>query len=303
MPHRWTNLLQEHGVVTLDGGLATELERDGAQLDNPLWSGIILRSQPELIRQCHQSYFEAGAQVATTASYQLTHEGMRATALKTEEFDRLIELSIRLAREASRGEGLVAGSVGPYGAMLNDGSEYTGDYEVGVEALSEFHRPRIKALVEGGVDVIALETFPSLREAQAAVEVVFEAGSVPCWVSFTCRDAGTTAAGESLRQCAEVLSQYPQVSAIGVNCVSPEVAIDAVALLHESTDLPIIAYPNSGERYDAGDGTWDDHPSDMTATQISRKLVQAGAHIIGGCCRTDPSWISAAREEYSRKLS
>lgn len=301
MAHRWTNLLRKQGVVTLDGGLATELERAGAQLDKPLWSGLILRSQPELIRRCHQSYFEAGAQVATTASYQLTHEGMRAAGLESEEFGPLIALSIRLAREAARGEGLVAGSVGPYGAMLNDGSEYTGDYEVSVEALSEFHQPRIKALVEGGVDVIALETFPSLREAQAAVEVVCNAGSVPCWVSFTCRDAGTTAANESLRLCAEVLGHYPQVSAIGVNCVSPEVAIGAVALLRESTDLPIIAYPNSGERYDAGDGTWDDRPSDMTATQISRKLVRAGADIIGGCCRTDPSWISAAREEYRRR--
>lgn len=303
MPQRWTTLLEEHEVVTLDGGLATELERAGANLDNPLWSGLVLRSQPELILQCHQSYFEAGAQVATTASYQLTHEGMRAAGLDSSDFGPLMARSITLAREAARDFGVVAGSVGPYGAMLNDGSEYTGDYDVSEEALKAFHLPRIRALSEGAVDVIALETFPSLAEALAAVEVVSEVGSVPCWVSLTCRDSNTTASGEPLHACAQSLSQFPQVSAVGVNCVSPEVAIGAVELLHDSTDLPVVAYPNSGERYDASDGSWDKRPSHMTAAQISRALVDAGATIVGGCCRTDPRWISAARKEYRRRLT
>lgn len=297
---RWTALLDEHSLVTLDGGLATELERAGANLDHPLWSGQVLRKQPELITQCHQAYFEAGAQVATTASYQLTREGMQRAGLNPVDFDSLVKLSVSLAREAAPESGVVAGSVGPYGAMLNDGSEYTGGYDLSAAALEAFHLPRISTLVSAGVDVIALETFPSLAEAEAAVAVVAAVSDVPCWVCFSCRDSDTTAAGDALEACARTLRHHPQVSAVGINCVAPEVAIGAARNLSASVDLPVIAYPNSGERYDASHCTWDEQPSELGATEISRELVAAGATVIGGCCRTDPCWISAARKEFTR---
>src|SRR3954471_12124502 len=151
------------GPVVLDGGLATQLEVQGHDLGSALWSARLLRDDPAAVVAAHAAFAAAGAQVATTASYQATVEGFATAGVDAAEARRLIASSVALAREGQGEEGWIAGSVGPYGAMLADGSEYTGGYvtDVGVAELREFHRPRMELLPEAGADGLAWEAGPA----------------------------------------------------------------------------------------------------------------------------------------------
>src|SRR5664279_6255231 len=146
-------------VVVLDGGLATELERRGNDLSSALWSARLLRDQPDEIVAAHRAFADSGAEVATTASYQASFDGLG------EDAEVLMRRSVDLARRGS--DGWVAASVGPYGATLADGSEYRGDYGLTVAQLRRWHRPRLAVLADAGADVLAVETIPCLAEVAA----------------------------------------------------------------------------------------------------------------------------------------
>lgn len=311
-----TNLLSRMllaGVeLTVDGALATELEAHGCDLTDSLWSAKVLLEQPELIKRVHRDYFAAGAQVAITASYQATPQGFAQKGISEEEALQLVALSVELAQEARReflAENpratplLIAGSVGPYGAFLADGSEYRGDYILSNDEFKEFHRPRITALVDAGVDLLACETLPSLAEARALLELVEEYG-VESWFSFTLRDGGHISDGTTLSEVASLCEKYSHVAAIGVNCVPLELVSSAVDALAQATDLPLIAYPNSGETYDPASKTWGPTPSSedvegapaKSFVELASSWRDAGARLVGGCCRTTPRDIAAVAD-------
>src|SRR5262245_55626272 len=149
--------------LILDGGLATHLETLGCNLADDLWSAKLLIQDPSAIRQAHRDYFEAGADVATTASYQASFPGFERRGISASESEALMLLSVTLAAEArdEAGHGLIAASVGPYGAYLADGSEYTGDYDLDEDALTEWHRARFQVLAGSDADLVAFETIPS----------------------------------------------------------------------------------------------------------------------------------------------
>lgn len=296
--------------LTVDGALATELEAHGCDLEDPLWSAKVLLEQPELVKRVHHDYFRAGATVAITASYQATPLGFARRGIGEEAALERVALSVRLADEARReylaenpdaGPLLVAGSVGPYGAYLADGSEYRGDYVLSQNEFLEFHRPRIAALVAAGADFLACETLPSLPEAEALLALMKEF-DVEAWLSFTLRDGGHISDGTPLAQAAKLFSAEPLVAAIGVNCVPLELVSPSLEALGRATDTPLIAYPNSGESYDAVTKTWGPaaartsgpdtkQPASLAeGTPIWREL---GARLVGGCCRTTPQDIAA----------
>jgi homocysteine S-methyltransferase len=225
-------LLAQRPLVILDGALATELERRGADLNDALWSAKLLIEQPELIRQVHLDYFEAGADVATTASYQATFEAFARRGLDAQAAGDLMRRSVALAAEArevfwsqpekraGRMRPLVAASVGPYGAMLADGSEYRGHYGLSQQELMDFHRPRMKVLVEAGADLLACETIPCLVEATALASLLPEFPGITAWISFSCRDGELNSEGERLADCVAALDGFEQVAAVGVNCTA-----------------------------------------------------------------------------------
>ncbi|MEE1819513.1 homocysteine S-methyltransferase [Streptomyces sp. SP18ES09] len=280
------------GVLVLDGGLSNQLEAQGCDLSDALWSARLLADGPEQIEAAHTAYVRAGARVLITSSYQATFEGFARWGAGREEAARLLARSVELARSAGEAVGeevWVAASVGPYGAMLADGSEYRGRYGLTVGALERFHRPRIEVLAAAGPDVLALETVPDADEAEALLRAA-EGCGVPVWLSYTV-EGGRTRAGQDLAEAFAVAAGNDQVVAVGVNCCDPAEAGDAVELAVAVTGKPAVAYPNSGERWDARARGWS---GDM-AFDPERVLAWAGAgaRLVGGCCRVGPETIGA----------
>lgn len=300
-----TAILAESPFVLLDGAMATELEARGCDLADSLWSAKVLMENPQLIYDVHLDYFRAGAQVAITASYQATPEGFAARGLDETQSRALIARSVELARQARdayRAENpaakglLIAGSIGPYGAYLADGSEYRGDYQRSAQAFQDFHRPRIDVLLEAGADLLACETLPSFDEIRALAQLLVEYPVAQAWFSFTLRDSQHLSDGTPLRDVLAFLADYPQILAVGINCIALENTVDALSYLHSQTPLPLVVYPNSGEHYDAVTKTWHHHgEACATLEGYLPQWLAAGAKLIGGCCRTTPKDIAALK--------
>jgi len=300
-----TNLTVQQWVAAgliLDGALASELESRGCDLTDALWSAKVLIENPELIYQVHYDYFKAGAQVATTASYQATPQGFARHGLNEAEALRLIARSVELARRAradylaeqpEAGALLVAGSVGPYGAFLADGSEYRGDYSLPQQEMIDFHRARVRTLIDAGADLLACETLPSFAETQALVHLLEEFPAMPAWFSFTLHDSEHLSDGTPLCEVVTLLESCPQVVALGINCISMEKVIAALAVLSSLTTIPLVVYPNAGGQYDASTKMWHSAAATCSLSDHLQAWQKVGAKLIGGCCRTTPADIAA----------
>ncbi|MGW5653912.1 homocysteine S-methyltransferase [Streptomyces humi] len=297
------------GPLVLDGGMSNELEAQGHDLSGALWSARLLRDEPGAIAAVHRAYFAAGAQVAITAGYQATYDGFARLGISRTETTALLRRSVSLAREAAQaaetaeaahaaeaaeateaarsgtaGKRWVAASVGPYGAMLADGSEYRGNYGLTVAELTRFHRPRLEALAEAAPDVFAVETIPDLREAEAVLTALDGLG-IPAWLSYSVRGT-TTSAGQPLTEAFALARSSEAVVATGVNCAPAAAATAALALV---TGLPGVVYPNGG-------GTWDPESRGWLGARdeiadLAPAWLGAGAALVGGCCRVGPAEI------------
>ncbi|GAA4517236.1 MULTISPECIES: homocysteine S-methyltransferase [Nonomuraea] len=277
--------------MVLDGGLSTQLSALGADLGDELWTARLLLDDPGLIRQAHAAYFAAGADVATTASYQASVPGFVRRGLDRGQAERLIRASVEVAAQArdEAGHGLVAASIGPYGAYLANGAEYTGDYGIDEDALLAWHRPRWEILASSEADMLACETIPSFAEARALARLLAETPSVKVWVSFSCRDAAHISDGTPITEAAALFAGNPQVVAVGANCTAPRHIPGLIAALRGG--LPIVVYPNSGETWDAAERRWRGLADPIEYGQAAKEWQAAGASLIGGCCRTTPEHI------------
>jgi homocysteine S-methyltransferase len=249
--------------VVLDGGLSTALEQLGADISGPLWTAQALRSSPALVAEAHRAFAAAGAQIVISASYQAP--------------DDLLAESVHVARSAGA---RVAASVGPYGAVLGGGQEYTGDYDVP----SGWHERRLRALLEA--DCIAIETQPRVDEAVGIVHALEALGGPDAWVSFTCRDEAFTWHGERIEDAAAAVSASPVVAAVGVNCTAPEHVGPLLRRARSATSLPLVAYPNAGGGWDAAGRRW-------RGAGGAWAWDWSDAQLVGGCCGTGPDEIRA----------
>ncbi|MEU9046225.1 MULTISPECIES: homocysteine S-methyltransferase [unclassified Kitasatospora] len=286
------------GPLVLDGGMSNQLAAAGHDLSDELWSARLLADDPGAVVAAHRAYFEAGADVAITASYQASFEGFARRGVGRAQAARLLASSVELAREAARAEPgrrrrWVAASVGPYGAVLADGSEYRGRYGLGVAELVAFHRPRLEVLAAARPDVLALETVPDADEARALLELVRGLG-VPAWLSYSV-EGDRTRAGQPLAEAFALAAEVDEVLAVGVNCCTPQDADRAVALAAEVTGKPVVVYPNSGEEWDAGRRGWHGEATFRSA-RVGGWLAD-GARLVGGCCRVGPDGIAALAAE------
>jgi homocysteine S-methyltransferase len=302
------HFLAQRPLVILDGALATELERRGADLADPLWSAKCLIERPDLIRAVHLDYFDAGADIATTATYQATFEGFMRRGIELERAAQLMRDAVALAvgareefwaieaNRAGRSKPLVAASIGPYGAMLADGSEYRGHYALDEAALAEFHRPRLRVLADAGADLLACETIPSLGEARVLASLLREFPDTCAWISFSCRDGEYTCEGDPIGKCAAELQRCPQIVAVGVNCTAPQHVTPLLRRMRGETGKPLVAYPNSGERYEPSYKHWGGDSSTAQFGELARRWYADGARLIGGCCRTGPETIRRVKQ-------
>jgi homocysteine S-methyltransferase len=306
----------------LDGAMGTELARAGHDVSDALWSARLLLDAPEAITSIHRAYFDAGADVVTTASYQASVGGFAARGISAAETNALLARSVELARAAERAHHAAAGagapplarhaghaahgvasrvprhtqvaaSIGPYGATLADGSEYRGDYGLSESDLFEFHRDRLATLWAAGPDILACETIPSWLEGRAIVRALRVVPDARAWMSFQCRDEAHTAFGDAMTDVARALANEPQVVAIGMNCVPPERVAPLARIIREHTDKPIVAYPNSGEIWDAASRSWRGAPDGRQLVDWADEFEAAGVRWMGGCCRTTPADIAA----------
>jgi homocysteine S-methyltransferase len=261
-----------------------------------------LLEAPDLVSQIHRDYLEAGADVITTATYQATIPGLAARGLSAVDARGVLLGAVALARRArdaywaramssDRPRPIVAASIGSYGAYLADGSEYHGDFGLSVEALANWHRPRVRALEESGADMLAFETIPSLPEGEAIARLLAERDGPPAWISFQARDARELADGAPLEEAAALAERAPRIVAAGVNCVAPERVVPLLRALATGTSKPLAAYPNRGDAWNPATRGWVAQGGTTDFATLAPSWRDAGALLIGGCCRTTPDDI------------
>ena len=271
----------------LDGGLATALEDLGNTFTSELWTGELLKSAPDQIREAHAAFVKAGAEIIITSTYQVSFPGCIAKGWTHEEVVDALKNSIQLARDAKAPK--VAASIGPYGAYLADGSEYRGNYDATEAQLREFHKERLEILIACKPDYLAIETIPEIREARVLLELLKNLNNtIPVWIAFSCRDELRLSSGEYFKDAARV-SKELGADYIGINCTSPELV---TSLLESAKEYgPFVVYPNAGR-------TWNEKLKRLegSAVKLSDKHIQewagCGATIIGGCCGIGPKEIA-----------
>jgi len=287
--------------IVLDGGLSNVLEGMGCNLEHPLWTALLIQTNPELIIKAHMAYLEAGATCITSSGYQASIEGYMQLGQTRENAEQFILKSLDLALKArqiysqkakNNSYVNVAASMGPYGAFLADGSEYTGDYDASEEQLIQFHKSRIDLLEQSAADFFAFETIPSLKELRVLSNLL-KGSSKPSWISFSCKDQEYLNDGTKISEAASLLSDHPTIFAIGVNCTAPKFISDIIGTLKQyAPDKKIIVYPNSGEVYHAKTKSWYGVSDPDAFEKMALEWNEKGADIIGGCCRIGPEHIS-----------
>lgn len=295
-------LLASGAPVLIDGGLATQCEAMGCNIDGALWSAKLLRDDPESIVQAHRAYLNAGARIIATASYQASRQGFATVGVSPQESDQMILTSVALAVRARNeflhdnpdaARPLVAASMGPYGAVLHDGSEYTGAYSLPTWSLRKFHQQRLAVFARSEADLLAFETIPNRDETMVICDLLRNSPK-PAWVSFSCRDAQHLADGTALYELARPLRDHPALLAVGANCVSPELVVPLIGQLKKvAPGKRIVVYPNSGEHYCAEDNSWHGTETPLQCERAAREWIAAGATLVGGCCRIGPPQIAA----------
>lgn len=296
-----SRIQRQEGRLTLDGGLASELERSGCDLDHPLWSARILVEEPEAIARVTRAFAEAGADLVTTATYQATFPGLKKVGIDRKEAIALYRKAVSLAREVVDEfptRPLVAASMGPFGAYLADGSEYRGDYGLSEGELRDFHRERVAVLADSEADLLAFETFPSGPEVRAVASLLEEAHpDRESWISCSCRDGGNLWDGTPIEDVAAFLGDRPQVVAFGVNCVDAGHAAELIDRIRQvAPEKPVIVYPNAGGGWDAEAVDWRGADSPSIFAERARAWRKAGATIVGGCCQATPEHIRVLAE-------
>lgn len=296
------------GIHVLDGSLATELKKREVEINSKLWTAEALADNIEKIYDVHLDYLWSGAQMILTDTYQANLPAFEKEGYTKKQAETLIAVAVQAAKKAradyeedTGNYALVAGSIGPYGAYLADGSEYRGDYLLSEAQYLDFHLPRLTTVLLQEPDCLALETQPKLSEPLAILKWLKQnVPFMPVYVSFTLKDEKTLSDGTPLAVAVQAVSEYDQVFAVGINCISPKLVEKALREIKQNTAKKIIVYPNSGATYDAKTKTWQDLDKKIDFEQEAAKWHQAGADLIGGCCTTGTKDIKAVANYFAK---
>ncbi|MBP2057864.1 homocysteine S-methyltransferase [Lactobacillus colini] len=285
--------------LVLDGAMSDELERQGVDTNNKLWTGIALIDDLDKVYQAHMDYFQAGAQLVITDTYQANSQAFVEAGYSLQEAKKFIADGVKIAKQArddyenrTGQHNYVAATIGSYGAYLADGSEYRGDYELSRDEYLAFHLPRLKTVLSQDPDILAIETQPKLSETIVLLDWVKKnAKNIPVYVSFTLKNSKQISDGTSLKEAIKKINEYQQVFAVGINCVNPDLVDEALIEMNKYTDKSLVVYPNSGTVYDPKVKQWKKVEKQYEFSQLAARWYQLGARLIGGCCTTGPEEI------------
>lgn len=320
--------------LVLDGALGTQLEAKFEKIlieknlnihHHPLWSARILINEPQLIQQIHLDYLLSGADMIMTATYQASQKGLKQYGGLTDEevfktYDNAISIAMAAQveyREATKSdrEIFLCASIGPYGAYLANGAEYTGDYSTlsKPEELIDFHHDMTKTfLLDDRVNVLAFETIPNFDEVKQILNLVeqlyaAEGKEKLFYLALNFADEEKICDGTSIAEVVEYVNKRISDSAllqrnllsIGANCVKFNLANDIIANIAKANTLniPLIAYPNAGLEYDLSSGLYTvTGVKDSVWREAVNQWTKNGVKIIGACCGSGPLDIAAIRK-------
>ena len=289
----WSELLAQPGVILADGAMGTMLMANGLAFGNSpeLWNV----DEPQRVGEIHAAYVQAGARILLTNTFGGNRFRLQLHNLQ-ERAAELNRAAARLAREAAGGAALVAGDIGPSGGILAPLGEL--EPEAAVAGFAE----QAAALVEGGVDVIWLETMSSLEEMRAAFDGVRRASAdIPIITTMTFDTRGRTMMGVTPERAAQTLSGWGAV-AVGGNCGNrPEEILEVVAKMRAMAPAAtLVAKANAGVPHLlAGRPVYGAGPDDMARYAIA--AAEAGARVIGACCGSTPDHLRAMRNALAAK--
>lgn len=284
-----------HHLITLDGAMGTELEKYDVKTNDSLWSANALINHLDKIKQVHQSYFKAGADITITDTYQANIKAFEDRGYSHVQALKFIQNGINIAKEArdeNNPKGLVAGCVGPYGTYLADGSEYTGNYQLSNEAYYNFHYEKIKTIIETGADLISIDTIPNFKEVKFLGKLMDQNFSnTPYWISLSIKNPAYLADGTPINQVVQWINEQTNAVGIGINCTPIPNITPILKNIHHLTNLPLIVYPNPGDKYNPITKTWTTSNHNYSFEKLVPEWIKLGAKVIGGCCRTTPNDI------------
>ncbi|MDQ4106916.1 MAG: homocysteine S-methyltransferase family protein [Actinomycetota bacterium] len=282
-------------VILLDGATGTDLEKRGVPMDDAAWCAAALATHPDVVRNVHEDYIRAGAEVIITNTFPAARHVLEEAGLG-ERFRELNARAVGLAREARENaaeeEVYIAGSISTFPARHDH------SYDPDEHRARANYREQAEVLADSGVDLLALEMMRDLEQTAYAVEAAVETG-LPVWVGFSCRriDEGTVVLWDGRDTLAEALEEIPArgVTLISVMHTLVEDAIPALREVRERWDGPVGAYPHSG-KFVMPNWQFTDMISPEDFAQEARRWVELDARVIGGCCGIGPEHIRELKE-------
>ena len=289
-------------IKLLDGSMSFPLEKKGYNLRDKLWTGKALINDPDLIKNIHKGYIEAGADYISTATYQISFNRLEEMEYHPAEIKEIFQKSVDLVKDAileskSKKEIKIVGSFGPYASFDPEASEYVGEYNVSDNAIMNFHLNNIRMIEETDLDIILYETIPCLREIEILSKILSHS-SKEIWISVTCNENIEFRDGSSFEEACKIISNIEKVTTMGINCFSPLLVNKAINKLKKYSNKKTLVYPNSGEIYNPKDKFWSGK-NDYNDLMI-KNWLSLSPDIIGGCCRVGFDNIKNMRKEIDK---
>ena len=286
-------------IKLLDGSMSFPMEQLGYNLKNKLWTGMALISDPDIIKNIHKDYINAGADYISTSTYQVSYDRLKNMGYQSSEIKKVFQKSVDLVKEAikesgSKKEIKIVGSFGPFASYDPNASEYVGKYNSTDDEIKNFHLNNINIIEETDLDIILYETIPCLREIEILSKVLSQTNK-EIWISITCNENIEFRDGSSFKEACKIISQIEQITTLGINCFSPLLVEKALKELKKYSNKKTLVYPNSGEKYNPKDKYWSGK-NEFNNLMI-KNWLSLSPDIIGGCCRVGYNNIKKMREE------
>lgn len=286
-------------IKLLDGSMSFPLEQLGYNLKNKLWTGMALISDPDIIKNIHKDYINAGADYISTSTYQVSYDRLQNMGYQSSEIKKVFQKSVDIVKEAikesrSKKEIKIVGSFGPFASYDPNASEYVGKYNSSDDEIKNFHLNNINIIEETDLDIILYETIPCLREIKILSKILSQTNK-EIWISITCNENIEFRDGSSFKEACKIISQIEQITTMGINCFSPLLVEKALKELKKYSNKKTLVYPNSGEKYNPKDKYWSGK-NEFNNLMI-KNWLSLSPDIIGGCCRVGYNNIKKMREE------